>query len=251
MAYTDNASLGFGVALAFTPASGVGVGVAVALDAIMEVTPPGRNSPPVMWTPLDGTQAGMEQAVAGEVKVTESSLKCAYTAARYAILEALNRIAGTYVLTLNDGRILTGINTVMTKITQSQITGTALQAIEMTFSVPGGWTSTGGIVSDLTATMTAGAVTVDLTAAPTTGTGKKVQAITFLALATNANQITIAKGASSGCDNLGAHFSVTLAPGQQTTVYMDTAATAISSSNKNLDVSGTLAQAVQMHILTV
>jgi hypothetical protein len=245
-----SASLGFGVALSFTPASGTGSGVAVALDNILDLTPPNRNAPLVKFTPLDGTQAGNEQVAAGKKEVTECSLKCGYSAARYAALEALYRIAGTYVLTLNDGSILTAASSVMTKIAIDPINDSNIQTISMTFSVPAGWTTAAGTVTNLTQALSAGAATLDLTASPVSGTGKHVMAITFEALATNANPITIAKGASSGFAGFGATFSVVVAPGQQVTIYAAPSAAAIGSGNKALDLTGILAQSVLVSVLT-
>jgi hypothetical protein len=251
MTYTDGASLGFGVSLSFTPATGTGAGVPVALEAIFDVTPPNRSAPPVKWTPLDGSEAGKEQAVAGKIEVTECSLKCAYTAARFASIEPFYRVAGTYVLTLNDGTILTALNSVLTKLAIGQITDSAIQTIELTFTVPGGWTSAGGTVVTLVQALTAGTATLDLTASPVSGTGKRVVAVTFLATATNANEIVIKKGASSGFDGLGDAFEVKLAGGQSATVYGDPAGAVLGSGNKALDLTGTLAQSVTMSILMV
>jgi hypothetical protein len=244
------ASLGFGLSLAFTPSSGAGSGVAVALDNILDLTPPNRNAPLVKFTPLDGSEAGNEQVAAGKKEVTECSLKTGYSAARYAALEALYRIAGTYVLTLNDGSIITATNSVMTKIAIDPINDSNIQTISMTFSVPAGWTTVAGAVADLTQAMTLGAATVDLTASPVSGSGKHVAAITFLAPATNANPITVSKGITSGFVGLGSTFSLILAPGQQATVYPAPSAAVIGGSNKALDLAGTGSQSLQMSVLT-
>ncbi|HOD84163.1 MAG TPA: hypothetical protein PKG77_22295 [Phycisphaerae bacterium] len=103
--------------------------------------------------------------------------------------------------------------------------------------------------------LTAGAATIDLTAlvgtngAVVNGTGLKVQAIKITAKATNANAITITKGASNGYALAGAGFSVALAAGQEFVFYGNSATPAIASDAKTLDLAGTLTQAVQVVIV--
>ncbi len=103
--------------------------------------------------------------------------------------------------------------------------------------------------------LTAGAATIDLTAltgtngAAVDGTGLKVQAIKITAKATNANVITITKGASNGYALAGADFSVALAAGQEFVLFGNDAAPDIASDAKTLDLAGTLAQAVQVIVV--
>lgn len=98
--------------------------------------------------------------------------------------------------------------------------------------------------------MVAGAKTIDLTnlllqAAVITLTGKKPRALLITALAANAGNTTIAKGASNGYDGLGSAFSITLEPGMSVAVYFSTQGNAVGSGNKTLDVSGTGTDSVQ------
>lgn len=251
------ASLGFGLSLQFTPQDGgVGDGVAVDLDNSLKVTPPNKNAPLIKFTPLDGAMAGVEQGVPGKIEITECSMQFAYTTTRYQALHALLRRKGLFTLTMNDGMIYSAGSSgtgwaYMTKIGQSEVNDSSLQMIDCTFSVPGGWTPTAGNIANETKALTAGTATIDLTASPYSASGKHVQAITFKATSTNANTITIAKGASNGYAGLGASFSLTLDPGQQMTVYPISTAAAVGGTNKTLDLTGTLTQSVQVSILTV
>jgi hypothetical protein len=104
--------------------------------------------------------------------------------------------------------------------------------------------------------MVSGAGTIDLTAMPgktvnetINGTGLKVQMAKFRALATNANPITIVKGASNGYALLGASMNVTLLPGQSQTLNLDGAAPTIGSGAKTLDISGTGTQVLEVELV--
>lgn len=105
------------------------------------------------------------------------------------------------------------------------------------------------------ATLSGGAVTLDLTAA--TGlngvavsfSGKAPRAILFENPAANANAITIAKGASNGYTGLGASFSLTLQPKQKALVYLENAGTAVSGTVKTFDLTGTGAQFLKYQLI--
>ena len=103
--------------------------------------------------------------------------------------------------------------------------------------------------------LSSGTGTIDLTALVGTngvavdGTGLKVRAFKFINPATNANPITIAKGASNGYALAGSAFSVTLAPGQEIQAYLKDGAPAIGSGAKTLDLTGTGTQALQCQVV--
>jgi hypothetical protein len=103
--------------------------------------------------------------------------------------------------------------------------------------------------------LVAGAKTLDLAAlvgansAAVNGTGLRVQTIKIRNKATNANAMTIAKGASNGYDGLGANFSITLVPGAEMLVLLNDGGTDIGATNKTLDVAGTLTQVVEVGIV--
>jgi hypothetical protein len=104
--------------------------------------------------------------------------------------------------------------------------------------------------------MSAGAATIDLAALPgktadetVVGTGLKVQVLKLVNPDTNANPITVAKGASNGHTLLGASWTLTLKPGQSALFYFDEAAPDVSSGDRTIDVSGTGSQALSVHVV--
>jgi hypothetical protein len=106
-------------------------------------------------------------------------------------------------------------------------------------------------------TMVAGVGTIDLTALPgdtseeiVVGTGLKVQSLKFRNPTTNANKITVAKGASNvyGMGASGDTWTNTLSPGMEMTVYGDDANPDVGGSAKVIDVTGTGAQVLNVGI---
>ncbi|VTS03548.1 unnamed protein product [Gemmata massiliana] len=103
--------------------------------------------------------------------------------------------------------------------------------------------------------LTAGAGSLDLTAlvgingAAVSLDGLKPRAILFENPATNANPITIAKGAANGYTGLGAAFSHVLQPGQKVLFNLAAAGTAVSSTVKVFDLTGTGTQALNYQIV--
>lgn len=104
-------------------------------------------------------------------------------------------------------------------------------------------------------TMSGGALTIDLTSL--TGTngrsvslnGLRPRLVKIKNKATNANSITIAEGASNGYPLFGASRSVTLLPGEELQYLYSSSCTAVGSSDKTIDISGTGSQVLQMAIL--
>ena len=103
--------------------------------------------------------------------------------------------------------------------------------------------------------LSAGAATIDLAAlvgtngAALDGTGLRVQAILLKNPATNANAITVAIGASNGYDGLGADFSITLQPDAHALIFANNSGGYIGPTKKTLDLSGTLAQVLDVIIV--
>ena len=103
--------------------------------------------------------------------------------------------------------------------------------------------------------LAAGVATIDLTALDgfndkvINGTGLRVQLLRVKNPATNANPITVAKGASNGYDGFGSAFSVTLQPGAEVTFLTNDAGSDIGSANKTLDLTGTGTQALDVEII--
>lgn len=105
--------------------------------------------------------------------------------------------------------------------------------------------------------MTAGAATIDLTSLPDRDgnagavdlTGLKIQFIKLRNKSTNANAITVAVGASDGYELGGADWSHTLQPGQSILIDGNDATPDVASGDKELDVSGTGAQVLEVEIV--
>ncbi len=93
--------------------------------------------------------------------------------------------------------------------------------------------------------MVAGVAEINLAAllgtngATVVGTGQKVQAVIFEALAGNTNPVKIATGASNGYELAGADFAVTLKARQRAMFYLAEQAPDVASGDRILDVTGT------------
>lgn len=108
-------------------------------------------------------------------------------------------------------------------------------------------------------TLSSGAATIDLTAltglnsATVNGTNLQVRAIKFRSPSSNANVITVKKGASNGyqigmADGANA-FNVSIPPGGDFSCYLAANGVVISSSAKTLDVSGTGSQTLECQVV--
>jgi hypothetical protein len=103
--------------------------------------------------------------------------------------------------------------------------------------------------------LSAGAVTIDLTSLTGPGgaavslNGKKVVLIRFSNPSTNANSITVKKGATNGYAGLDASFSVTIPPGGDVTFYSGGGSSAVGASNKTLDLTGTASQVLNVSVV--
>lgn len=100
--------------------------------------------------------------------------------------------------------------------------------------------------------LSSGAATLDLTALPgqtadetVNGTGLKVQLMKLRNKATNANDITVSKGASNGHTLFGSSWELTLKPGQSVTFAGDEAGPDVASNNKTVDLAGTGSQELE------
>jgi hypothetical protein len=95
-----------------------------------------------------------------------------------------------------------------------------------------------------TISLTAGAVTIDLTAltgtngATVDGTGLKVQILKLKNRSSNA-VMTFGEGASNGYEALGNAWTLKLLAGQEIEMFLNDAAPDIASGAKTIDVAGT------------
>jgi hypothetical protein len=131
-----------------------------------------------------------------------------------------------------------------------------LNGLSETITLNGGTTPAVTVQSEFQQALTAGAATIDLTTLPgltsqetVNGNGLTVQFLKLRNLATNANSITIVKGASNGYALLGSAMSITLAPGQSLTLNGNAATPAISSTAKTLDLTGTGSQILEVVVV--
>ena len=103
--------------------------------------------------------------------------------------------------------------------------------------------------------LAAGVATIDLSALTGTngstvvGTGLRVQVLRVRNPAANGNPISIAKGAANGYDGFGATFFLELVPGAEALIFGNDAGGDIGGANKNLDLAGTLIQALDVEIV--
>ena len=107
-------------------------------------------------------------------------------------------------------------------------------------------------------TMSGGTGSVDLTALPglnanetVDGTGLKAQLLLLLNPSTNANSITVAKGASNGYgwNTAGTSWTVSLSPGQWAMFGGNDVGPDVASGARLLDVTGTASQVLDVSIV--
>lgn len=103
--------------------------------------------------------------------------------------------------------------------------------------------------------LVAGAATIDLTALSDSEgntiatTGKKVRAIKIKPTSTNTGAITLVDGASNGYELFGDGFSIALNGGNHVLAYFGVDAPDIGSSTKNIDLSGTGTESIDIVIV--
>ena len=96
-----------------------------------------------------------------------------------------------------------------------------------------------------TIALSSGALTIDLTSLNGTngvsvdGSGLNVQAVLLSNASGNTGAMTFVEGATNGHPLFGASFSIVLQPGDSILAYFPDSGTAIGSSNKTIDVTGT------------
>lgn len=100
--------------------------------------------------------------------------------------------------------------------------------------------------------MVAGAATIDFTAltrrggSPISFSGKNLRSLMFQNPSTNANDITINVGAANGLAFFGAASKVVLKPGDVIGAYFGSTGPAVAAGTKNIDITGTGTQVLQV-----
>ncbi len=103
--------------------------------------------------------------------------------------------------------------------------------------------------------LSSGTATIDLTALVGTNggavslSGLRLQVLKVIAKSTNANPIVLTFGAANPYNLLGSAFVVSLLPGQEFLFYGNNAAPVVGSGAKNIDLSGTAAQSVDVIVV--
>ena len=269
------ASPAFGLTVSFTPAPGyTGAGVAVPIQAIHKMGGLGKKTTLNKFATIDaGAMQGIEQGVPGKVEMTECAGTVSYTATRFAAMLAAMRdpatgyaIPGTFTMVLNDGNIMSVGSAAtgwayMINCSMGELNDSAIETIDLSFSVPGGWVPViGSIVS---ATVAVSATPMDLaaitaaaraaynTAMSTSLTGFHVAAISFTGAATNGAVVNLTVTASIGYQGLGPAFAATVYAGQTETFTPLSTAGIIGSSNRALTLAGTAANTVTVNLLCI
>ncbi len=135
-------------------------------------------------------------------------------------------------------------------------------SVGFTSGTPGGTTynatSTPAVTveSKFTATLSTGALTIDLTALPddvngtVDTTGLKVNFLRLENTSTNANKIVASNGASNPyrIDGATTAWSITLAPGQVAQLELNAAGDTVASGHKTIDLAGTGSQTLKVHV---
>lgn len=239
---------GLGFAFTFTPSSGTAFGTEQA--QVEEATTPPVKLETAKYTPISGSNSGVEQFAIGKYPVAEYKLKTTYSAAAHAA--ALTCVAlklkGSLVCTYGDGSQETYANSAITEVDPGPNTASGLRTAGITFTVPVPPVfSAGSTISvvQTTVALDAGALTIDLTASPYSGTDKAPLRAFFMNPSQNANEITIAIGASNGYDGFGSAFSITLQPGESVGLE---SSTDIDADQKTLDITGTGAQVLVIQL---
>ena len=111
------------------------------------------------------------------------------------------------------------------------------------------------LVYSATQALSGGTATIDLKSiSDTEGNtivteGKKVRAIKVKATSDNANALTLSEGAANGYELFGDGWKIALEAGDHFLAYLGDNAPAISSSTKDIDLSGTAVQSVDIEII--
>jgi hypothetical protein len=242
---TYDGQYAIGFTLGFTPAGGGG---GTSITGLLEQEVPGREFNDATIEPVNGAGAGIQSGIPGFVKQSDCPGKYTYKKAMHGLMEGIWGVRGTFLLTLPTGETYSGAG-YLAKVRTAKLDANVMTD-EILLKIDGGWVwaaNAGAVASQFSI----GTGTINLTATPDAkdGTGKRVQVITLANPVGNANAITIAKGAVNGCDNLGAAFSITLAPGAQTTITTCGEGAVIGGANEALDVTATGAQKLGVTIV--
>lgn len=239
---------GFGESFTFTPTTGTSFGTAQA--QVEEITLPDASYDTAKLTPISGPNSNLEQEYIGKVPTGTTMVKATYGSTEHAAALVCwkNKVKGALTITHGNGDVDSYSNVFLKNVKPGVLTASGLRTDELTFTTPASPTFTAGTsisITDGLEVLSSGAVTLDMTASPISGGTKTPAYVCLLNPATNANAITIAVGATNGYTGFsGPALPQTLAPGASVTLR---GTTALSSTNKTLDITGTGAQSLIYH----
>jgi hypothetical protein len=230
---------GTGFSFTFTPTTGTPFGSAQA--QVEEANTPPVTIDTAKYTPISGSNSGIEQFAMGRYPVQEYKIKVTYAASEHAAALTCQaaKIKGTLACTYGDGSTESYANAGLTSVMAGPNTASGLRTAELTFTCPVPPTFSAGTtikVVQTTQALTAGAATIDFTASPYSGGTSTLIRLFLMNPVSNANDMTVVKGTTNGYTGFGSALSITLKPGQSVQLQ---SSTALSGSVKTLDVSGT------------
>jgi hypothetical protein len=131
-----DAVLGSTFSFTFTPTTGTPFGSAQA--QVQEDTPADMKVDTVKYTPISGTNAGVEEFVLGKFPVSEHKIKATYQKAEHiAALACLAaKVKGTLVATYVDGLVETYAGSALTSVQMSASNADSEITDELTFTCP-------------------------------------------------------------------------------------------------------------------
>ncbi len=146
-----------------------------------------------------------------------------------------------------------GVVTTLAGVYVSPADATVTSSMNTTAALNSGTTPPATKSSFGTLTLSSGTGTIDLTSLPddngtpavVTLTGLRIATMKLRNKSTNANAITVAKGASSGFTGFGSAFSIVLQVGEEVSLLCQNLAAAVSAGVKTLDVTGTGSQVLE------
>ena len=243
-----------------TPGGGT---VTVEIQGIENLTPPGRQHKKDTWTPISGDRTGYEQQALCSQQSATIEATLTYELSRQMEIDDVVGINGcTISLKLSDGLLISGTGGIE-KMSFARMEDSKHNTSDFTIALNAGWEMTDGgavagevVVPLYTVTMDAGAATIDLTACGVGGDvnlggggGYKVTEIYLKAPTGNDNDVTVEEGASNG---FTLPDTAVVEPGNEHTISIATAnRVKVDGTHKTLDVSGTLAQAIQIRIRAI
>jgi hypothetical protein len=128
--------LGSSLSFTFTPTTGTPFGSAQA--QVQEATPPEAKVDAIKYTPISGSNAGIEQFVLGKFPSAEHKIKATYqkTAHEAALTALAAKVKGSLVVTYVDGLVETYAGSALTGLQMSASNADNEITDDLTFTCP-------------------------------------------------------------------------------------------------------------------